>query len=95
MERLVNLEHLVTRVHVDKRVPEGSRVLMEKMAHKDRAEDLAREVPWETVDHLEHRVLQERMAQTVNEDLAVILDLKESKEFVDSRERREIRVHVV
>lgn len=86
MEHLVKPEYLVTREHVDKRVPEDSRVLKEKMVHKDRAEDLGREVPWETVDHLDYRALLERMAQTVNEDLAVILDLKESKEFVDSRD---------
>lgn len=74
MERLVKPVPRVTRVGAEKRVIEDSRGLMEMMVHQDLAEDLGREVPWETVDQLEDRALQARMAQTVNEDLVVVLD---------------------
>lgn len=46
------------------RVIEDSRGLMEMMVHQDLAEDLGREVPWETVDQLEDRYIFRRHVMT-------------------------------
>ena len=46
------------------RVKEDSRGLMEMMVHQDLAEDLGREVPWETVDQLEDRYIFRRHVMT-------------------------------